>query len=811
MLRKIKRFIKNTEEKSVSKLKNHNKETATFPKENSGMGNSNSSEGHTKLKKKDRPTKKMEFPQPTPGGNDGYPGGYQGSYQHPGETMQFPGSEHAYEQNYSYMDRGVNYGDGYRMAGNGEMQFSNTTDTGEFLVDRAKVGYGQNMWFHNTWQGDTVYQRFLLVFGELKAPEHGVGTIEVFHKNFPKQSFKTVDGVFKILVELEEGTNTITLIYKSNDGRSVPDALIVNMKPALHNDAVHMVMVMGKDSKGQFDVDPDLPNQKCDLDTSIAKLRCAAYIWQSFVAEQMYKNGFGRRTFRLQEEFIPDTMTNAGKINKMTAKINLLTSELTTAEIRMKERAQQWCPPQGFVNTVNDNQFDVASRALDANPTLFTDNVSYIASLSIDSTWDRDERVALGHAALGGGTEHRRLAVFGSHLMFGWPSCVEEIVPAFNNVTKVNTDYLSDDGNCSLEYWRAANVGIGAFLHELGHLLTMPHTPTGIMSRGFDNLNRAFNVSEPGVAGPLTLKDDHGAHFHRTDIIRLRYHPLFRLPNEPKFTQTPMNANIYFTNEGLYVVCESGITMLEWMVNDEYRYHSEYTLENLEKRRNGSLPTILETERALENPTRILVDFDIIRQALADDGSVNKWSLWVTSRGTNRAEFEDVLKLQRCSYSIVQTQRKMYFTQTLGVSQDSNGTAKIHFSSNAGRSGVTRPGLVQINIYRTTRYTMIIGLEFVLSDGSSTKMGNCQDRTNMTAFCCTSGIIPKVNVRSGYWVDALEFFSVDYSGNLITSGMVGGDGGGLSTIEPPFGYGICGVECNFGEWLNSISFFYMKN
>jgi len=43
-------------------------------------------------------------------------------------------------------------------------------------------------------------------------------------------------------------------------------------------------------------------------------------------------------------------------------------------------------------------------------------------------------------------------------------------------------------------YWANYTTGLGASLHELGHTFDLAHTPSGIMARGFDDLNKVFIV-----------------------------------------------------------------------------------------------------------------------------------------------------------------------------------------------------------------------------------------------------------------------------------------------------------------------------
>ena len=47
---------------------------------------------------------------------------------------------------------------------------------------------------------------------------------------------------------------------------------------------------------------------------------------------------------------------------------------------------------------------------------------------------------------------------------------------------------------CRGFYWANYATGLGASLHELAHTFDLPHTPTGIMARGFDDIYKVFTL-----------------------------------------------------------------------------------------------------------------------------------------------------------------------------------------------------------------------------------------------------------------------------------------------------------------------------
>jgi hypothetical protein len=105
--------------------------------------------------------------------------------------------------------------------------------------------------------------------------------------------------------------------------------------PLLQNPPIHLAIVLANDSEGHFESPPDRPS---GLEDAVKKLRVAAYLWQAYTAEQMYRNfpgtpgngGSARRSFRLEEEWAEDTLSlQESDIWRMTAKVHIVRSELT--------------------------------------------------------------------------------------------------------------------------------------------------------------------------------------------------------------------------------------------------------------------------------------------------------------------------------------------------------------------------------------------------------------------------------------------------------------------------------------------------
>jgi Putative peptidase family len=109
--------------------------------------------------------------------------------------------------------------------------------------------------------------------------------------------------------------------------------------PLLQNPPLHLAIVLARDSEGIFEAPVERPN---GLEEAVKKLRVAAYLWQAYTAEQLYRNfpgapspgGSARRSFRLEEEWIEDTLSlQETDIWRMSAKIHIVRSELTVEGI----------------------------------------------------------------------------------------------------------------------------------------------------------------------------------------------------------------------------------------------------------------------------------------------------------------------------------------------------------------------------------------------------------------------------------------------------------------------------------------------
>ena len=425
-----------------------------------------------------------------------------------------------------------------------------------------------------------VHHKLLIVSGEIgESMQRPIdGNVTVYHSSeqaFPPIDWPVFESTFKAVVYLSPGWNNIRFDFTSpklasKDGMSSQihsTTLSVNYLPLTNVPPLQLVILLGKDSPGTFDAPPErISREGNNLELAVRKYRMAAHLWQSFTAEQMYRNGFGRRCFRFEEEWQTGTLSTRdlelGKMKNET-KIHIVRSEKTVAELRDMELAQQ--------NSEAKHSGELFTIAKDAVKQYFNvgpDQKQYVAVLLLDSHWDTNSRTVVGHAALGGGADNVQLAIFGSHALHSYPSCVEEIVATFSDCTRTDTNYVANDANESGTTWEAANIGIGAHLHEVGHLFGCPHEESGVMLRDYVRFNRTFMAREyfstrTSEEGHLIRRKEDECAWHRLDALRFRIHPCFRVFSDPALNADD-SVQVWPVEDGkVLITAATGVAFIE--------------------------------------------------------------------------------------------------------------------------------------------------------------------------------------------------------------------------------------------------------
>lgn len=357
---------------------------------------------------------------------------------------------------------------------------------------------------------------------------------------------------------LSPGANSITLEH-FRSGQPVASASVtLNYVPLLQTPPLLLAIMIAKDSSLLIDCprhkQGGVSSAHADLNAAISKFRMTAYMWQAITAEDLRSKGLGRRSFRIEEEWTTDTLSqkflqistksSTGNMQS-TAKIHLIRSDKTVAELRDAQVAQQ--NPNGRRRDDLHKYFTTALKLHGGS--FISSSHPVVAGLILDSTYSVEHDLILGHAALGASNPSGiSLGIFGSHLTYSWPRFLEEVPSTLLDTTVPGDTVGNDNGECGT-LWETCSIGQGAFLHEVGHAFGCDHT-TGIMARGYaQDWPKNFLTRTAFCA--YTQKDgvevvdgetENDATWDLSDALSFTVKPHFRLPNDPVYSREELSA-----------------------------------------------------------------------------------------------------------------------------------------------------------------------------------------------------------------------------------------------------------------------------
>lgn len=648
----------------------------------------------------------------------------------------------------------------------------------------------------NSW----VHQNVLLVYGHIGDPREKVldGNLTVchHHDNFPATSWPVSESYFKALVHLTPGPNRLRFDFSSpkltSNQSSLPNHcswMNINLLPLVNSPPLQLAILLARDSPGLFDAVPERKQREGnDLEAAVKKLRMAAYLWQAFSGEQMYRQGFGRRCFRFEEDWQTGSLTFRDKdmgTMRNEAKVHIIRSRKTVRELRGLSSNN----PHGS----HDQGADLLSTVLEDLQDFFKPRQGqklFVSTLLLDTHWDTLTRSITGHAAMSGGADNVKLALFGSQALQSYPACIEEVVPAFMDCTRTDVNFIANEHGESGSNWEAANMGIGAHLRETGRMLGLPLQESGVMGRDW-RLNRTFLCREPfstthkspGIRLILP-KDECG--WHRLDTLRFKYHPCFQLPTDAPL-KPDESIQIWPTDGGKIIVTAStGIAFVEIYADDDQvcRAWIEYG--------NGDVQAAIP-------PRQVVLTEDELRDRLTHIKKPRNLRIVITSASLGRSVVENVLQLFKAKSHIVKLPNGKSGFQgcNLGSNQQPGTQPQQVLLETAF---VQTKLLTSIKVYHGVA---IDGLEFLYEDSTSQLFGNREGKAEDFTFgrhsliwsrpsgsCCPDTrrgeILFGFYVRASSWIDGLEILTSLGRRSGIYGNPKGGSG--CAILPPTFAF-----------------------
>ncbi|KAJ5228318.1 hypothetical protein N7489_009026 [Penicillium chrysogenum] len=652
----------------------------------------------------------------------------------------------------------------------------------------------------NSW----VNQKVLLVYGQIGDPrQHPLdGNVTVYHHqdNFPSTGWPVTASHFKVLVHLVPGPNRLRFDFvspKLSTGSTHPAIhsswICINYLPLVNNPPLQLVILLGKDSDGTYDAVPERAEREGNgLEMAIRKYRMAAYLWQAFTGEQMFRNNFGRRCFRFEEEWQSGSLSRRDLTQgqmRNEAKIHVVRTEKTVAELRDLNIAQQNENAER-----KDELFAIAKDAVRNHFQPQPGQKQYVSVLLLDSHWDTQSQMITGHAALGSADDDIKMAIFGSHCLQSYPSCLEEVVDAFSDCTRTDTNHIANDCGEAGSNWESANLGIGAHLHEVGHLFGCPHQESGVMLRDYVRLNRTFLTREPFSTRTKTqglkvcLPNDECS-WHRLDALRFRFHPSFRLPSDPSPTSDDSVQVWPVENGKILFTASSGIAFMELYAEGDTFCHNFIEYLNSESSPNGL-------------PRQVAVTESELRQRVY---------------GTEKEKKKNI-RLVVCSGAL-----GSYTVENIGDLKSKNSLVKLPKNQSGFKSGQLGQSamegsepqqlLLECAFIKTKLLTSIKvyhgyaldGIEFCYEDATSQLFGKRGGKPGGDEFVLDTRrgeILLGFYVRAGLWIDGIEILTSLGRKSGVYGNAAGGTG---HTLIPPLGYKIAGVSGSCASWVDGFS------
>lgn len=672
------------------------------------------------------------------------------------------------------------------------------------------------------YNNEVVSSPTVIVSGRTSIQKGLIQFVNNANKVFPPVVAEVNNSQFKALVNVSPGepNNFDVTVYGSGSidyqgfayklGNTAEKGwLTLHYNELPENKPIHLCVVIGRDSDGRY----DMPSYKlnrgevANLDTAIQRLKVAGRMMQAFTQDEFHRLGLSNRSFQFIEEstnrqtvfgYNQDSATSHTEV-----KVHVLRSPKTVEELRNPDYAQQY---QG----AKDNGF-LFSHAIDLinnsdliKPYREKNTAIQCAVMYLDSTWNG--KFISTHAALGGGTGEVKMAIFGSHGLHSYPLTFAQIVPSFLDDHKLSKKEVANDADQCGTSWECLNICLGAFMHEIGHLLGSPHQTDGVMLRDYIWWNRQFMTREvycerdksQGKIIGQNGEFDRNCHWNIRDLLRYFYHDSFTIPidkNDPSFGKvrsTSMDVYDVGPTPSMYILLpgmvsvksQSGIYMIELVGDDLARYHIAYYPRNY-----GGVG--LQYDLCL-NFEELNYHFHQSWDRATDHFSVRFLSL------AGDLYIDD---FRKSCYPSQDSVIRSDFGLGRGLI---NGYKGELLGSSAGEMS-----FIAVDFGAVTRVTIhhgdaLDGISFTSPSGIVTIGKTSGNATNFELHQGEN--IARINFRNGQWIDAAQ---IETDRGRKTDMCGNANGGHFSTLEPPSSqHRVVGLYGYVGRWLDGIGLIY---
>jgi len=318
-------------------------------------------------------------------------------------------------------------------------------------------------------------------------------------------------------------------------------------------------------------------------------------------------------------------------------------------------------------------------------------------------------------------------------------------------------------------------------LHEIGHCLSLTHSPTGIMSSGYQNFNRAFVSWEPGRRG-IAPSEEKGAHWHRFDCIRFRYHPCFRLPNDAiQYKKLIDSPTFYYTQSGVAVKSESGIILVEYWIDNKVKCYKDYSSDYLD-----------------EIPNELLISMKDIGRSNIHNKKLKVNIISTNCKCTTIEDLAGFIDNRNPEYHRLHgTFYRSYEVGLHGLEVEKHDTQPF--------SIIFKTSISRMVLYGGTFFN---GFKIVFTNGHESKIVHPEGDNKRVLSFYNNDSIAKIYVRASTWIDGME---IELKSG-VKSGWCGGYGGELYILSPPAHHQIVGLygTGKKDHWLDSFGIKYVK-